>query len=648
METLFFLPIGLAIAATFVTVEGPMDALLGEPEFEMHEMQNMFDSGRAPNVVVATDGTVLATWGTGHFQVRRSEDGGKTWGEPITIAKPGSQGGMTVDETSGDILAFTATNRFLYRSTDHGRTWEIQDTVVHADKNGNIPEMPMAEHGVTLRHGQHKGRLLRTARWIAGSDEPTNWPRHYNTAVYSDDGGKTWHTSTPFPAMGTGEGTLTELSDGRIYYNSRRHWTPKGINPYMRWTAWSYDGGATWEDLSMSRILPDGSLDGFGGCHAGLARLPVRGRDILLYSNCDSPAGRKDMTVWASFDGGKTWPVKRQVFQGPSAYSSITAGRPGTPSEGWFYILFEGGQSHRYEGGYLAQFNLNWLLEGEKIGDGELPTWIEQTISAEVTLPPGGKEVEAEEIDASTMVGMDGAEMVLIPAGEFLMGSPEDEGEDGEHPQHTVFVDAFYMDKYEVTNGQYKQFIDATGHKAPEYWDNEAYNQPNQPVVGVSWDDAKAYCQWAGKRLPTEAEWEKAARGGSVGKKYPWGDSITHDDANYYGTGGRDTWNRPSPVGSFAPNGYGLYDMAGNVWEWCADWFDSGYYAKSSKQNPTGPSSQEYLDADQKKGWRQRVLRGGSWPNSPYYLRTAYRFSFNPAYGDYFFVGFRCVVAAQD
>ncbi len=197
------------------------------------------------------------------------------------------------------------------------------------------------------------------------------------------------------------------------------------------------------------------------------------------------------------------------------------------------------------------------------------------------------------------IIGKDGAEMVLIPAG----GS----------------VSSFAIDKYEVTNAQYRKFMRATGHREPKYWDDSDYNQSNQPVVGVSWNDAVAYAKWAGKRLPTEKEWEWAARGGLRGKDYPWGDdeSLARDYANHGGTGGKDKWDKTSaPVGSLKPNGYGLHDIAGNVWEWCNDWYDS--------------------DRDRK------VLRGGSCFDSIYFLRLADRVNYNPLDRSVTY-GFRCV-----
>jgi formylglycine-generating enzyme required for sulfatase activity/curli biogenesis system outer membrane secretion channel CsgG len=220
-------------------------------------------------------------------------------------------------------------------------------------------------------------------------------------------------------------------------------------------------------------------------------------------------------------------------------------------------------------------------------------------------------------------------DMIYIPAGYFIMGSPEGEGESDEHPQHKVWVDAFLIDRYEVTNAKYEKFMKATGHRAPTFWNDDRFNKPDQPVVGVSWYDAEAYAKWAGKRLPTEAEWEKAARGGLVGKRYPWGDNISPDNANYDRTGGRDIWT--SPVGSFPPNGYGLYDMAGNAWEWVADWYDKNYYRSSPERNPKGPNISSW-----------RVLRGGSWNDNPDHLRCADRnYHYEPT-DSFYSIGFRC------
>jgi len=350
---------------------------------ESLEVQQIFDDERLPNIVVTTEGTVLATYGRWNYKVRRSEDGGVTWGPEILVGTGDNWlhgGRVTVDENSGDILTFlhhgdhTGNDSLhVYRSTDDGRTWQRQEAVFHPDENGNTLTGHMSETGITLQHGPNTGRLLRPARWFGSGNKPKYHHEHYNSALYSDDGGRTWHASAPFPARGTGEGAVAELSDGRIYYNSRRHWAPEGENPLMRHIAWSYDGGETWEDLEVSDELPDGPQHHRYGLMGGLVRLPVEGHDILLFSNVDVPVDekvdwdertkrRKRGTIWVSFDGGETWPVKRLIEEGYFAYSSLAAGREGTPSEGWIYLLYEtGGRSAPAN---VARFNLDWVTEG--------------------------------------------------------------------------------------------------------------------------------------------------------------------------------------------------------------------------------------------------------------------------------------------
>jgi formylglycine-generating enzyme required for sulfatase activity len=290
------------------------------------------------------------------------------------------------------------------------------------------------------------------------------------------------------------------------------------------------------------------------------------------------------------------------------------------------------------------------------------------------------------------------------------MGDSFGEGYSNEHPVHTVTLDSFYMGKYEVTNGQYCQYLNsalgqglitvtsgvvyqAGSETSYPYCDTStsssysqiAYssgvfsvrtkggrNMSNDPMVWVSWYGSVAYCNWRsqqeekeqcynlstwacdfskkGYRFATEAEWEYAARGGLSGKRFPWSDpNITHSQANYYSSssysydisptrGYHPIWNDgiepyTSQVGSFSANGYGLYDMAGNVWEWCNDWYSSSYYSSSPPNNPTGPTSGS-----------DRVLRGSGWNGLTYYCRVAYRNHYYYPGGRGGNIGFRVVL----
>ena len=230
---------------------------------------------------------------------------------------------------------------------------------------------------------------------------------------------------------------------------------------------------------------------------------------------------------------------------------------------------------------------------------------------------------------------VDPPNMVFIPAGEFQMGS--NSGESDEKPSHSVYLNAFYIDKYEVTNIQFKAFVNANPQwqkdNIPRKFHNGYYladwigndypsGKDNRPVVYVSWYAAMAYAKWANKRLPTEAEWEKAARGGLVGKKYPWGNTINVTHANYFDGTDREI----TPVGSFPANGYGLYDMAGNVREWCLDIYDENSYKSSPRKNPiAGVNNLDDINDDFINMRGDRVLRGGSWLNSARLLSISNR-----------------------
>ncbi|HKN86445.1 MAG TPA: formylglycine-generating enzyme family protein [Nitrospiraceae bacterium] len=261
--------------------------------------------------------------------------------------------------------------------------------------------------------------------------------------------------------------------------------------------------------------------------------------------------------------------------------------------------------------------------------------WLGDTSAAELPAKP-----------ASELVGKDGARMILVPAGPFPMGVPKGDRDGGrdEYPRHEVMLDNYFIDIYEVTHGRYAEFVKATGHRAPEnpkypkrtlWHDRLSDSLAERPVINVDWQDAEAYCRWAGKRLPTEAEWEKAARG-TDDRRFPWGNvEPTHKHLNF-----NQQWQGEKtlmPVGSYeaGKSPFGAYDMAGNVWEWVADWYDPLYYEKSPATNPKGPDTGTY-----------KVLRSSGWSVETPLVRLFTRVKSDPTNRNDS-TGFRCAADAK-
>jgi len=343
------------------------------------------------HLAVAMDGTVLVfkeERTRKRVEVKRSGDGGGTWSEPIVVGERvrigadmsddgryrgehvgwSELGNVCVDETTGDIMVFAmglAPSRTLYRSRDHGKTWQAEKTLIKPDRNGWLGTTYCCDPGITLRHGKQKGRLLMPSQVFVGSVNEDGsrtylnkgqgrkyFARRYSNALYSDDGGRTWTPSAPFPMPGGSEPGLLELKDGSIYYNSRTH-----VRPGNKLVGKSLDGGETWVEGREDDELFDGPPDVYG-CKGALACLTREGRDVLLFSSPGRKDRRDDITVRVSFDGGENWPVRRLVREGPGNYTWLAVGREGTPSEGFIYLL-----SNK---DWMARFNLDWVMENRE------------------------------------------------------------------------------------------------------------------------------------------------------------------------------------------------------------------------------------------------------------------------------------------
>ena len=343
------------------------------------------------HLAVAKDGSVLVFKERRDqklIEVKRSEDAGKTWSDPITVGKrvkidadmsddgryKGEHVGwselanVTVDENTGDIMVFAGSLKpaeILYRSRDNGKSWGKEKIEIQPDKNGWLATTYCCDPGITIRQGKHKGRLLMPSQVFVGEINKKGsrtylnkgkdrkfFAKRYSNALYSDDGGSTWFPSNPFPILGTSEPGLIELNDGSIYYNARTH-----IRTGNKIVGKSINGGKTWINSRQDDELFDGPPDEYG-CKGAILRLPFKDKDIILFSGPGRRDKRDDITVQVSFDGGKSWPVKRIIKKGPGNYTWMAAGRNGTITEGIIYLL-----SNK---DWMARFNLAWIIEEYK------------------------------------------------------------------------------------------------------------------------------------------------------------------------------------------------------------------------------------------------------------------------------------------
>jgi len=392
---------------------------------------------------------------------------------------------------------------------------------------------------------------------------------------------------------------------------------------YCQWAGKRLPSEAEWEKAARGtdeRIYPwgegiDCTRGNYDKCTSGDTT------EAGSYPAGTSPYGAMDMAGNVS-EWVNDW-------YGEGYYSQSPAKNPTGPTSGTDRVN-RGGSWSDPEGQVSSVFRLRHI-------PGSYTTQVGFRCGSSSAVLPSTAAQPTPGISPTRVSEKDGMVEVYVPAGEFSMGSNNEDTTD-EKPVHTVYLDAYWIDRYEVNNEQYQQCVVAGGCTPPQptssYTHSSYYGNSqlaSYPVINVDWNQATAYCVWAGRRLPTEAQWEKAARG-TDGRTYPWGEGIDCQKANYSACGSGDT----SAVGSYPAGAspYGALDMAGNVWEWVNDWYGESYYRESSSQNPGGPSSGD-----------RRVLRGGSWIHIVDFARSADRYGFNPDFR-YNFIGFRCVSRA--
>jgi sulfatase modifying factor 1 len=349
----------------------------------------------------------------------------------------------------------------------------------------------------------------------------------------------------------------------------------------------------------------------------------ARENAVLKAQFPDAPAG---LSMAYNFSPGTL-----VAFPAPSGRLSVTA--PQSPMDPFSQALAE---KLREPGLTPAQlFEKVRSMVSEATGGAQVPAITTQLGRDFYLTGPPPRIIAGPKPGEARQNPLDKQEYVWIPPGQFTMGCVPDDPrcEPDEKPRHKVTISkGFWMGRTEVEVGTYKTYA-SIRHlkmpKPPQAFKN-GWNDESRPMAEVSWDDATAFCKYAGGRLPSEAEWEYAARSGVEGQIFSWGKALSREKANFFGTGGHDIWDGPSPVRKFDPNAWNLYDMSGNVWEWCLDWYDAAYYGKSPEVDPPGaPSAKDH------------VKRGGSHQSAENELRLSIRRHFSGGDNN---TGFRCVV----
>lgn len=335
-----------------------------ESSVPIYELTKIHNEGRFPNILSDNKGTIVTTWGKDSIFVNISKDNGSSWSDKIFISKGINGGGLTFNENTNEFLFFfedihpPSSKISLVKSKDFFKTFSKQN-VTNFIKPHSIH---MNDHGIVLKSNKYSpGRIVVPSRNFGYENNEKNWPIHFSNSIYSDDSGNSWNISGKFPAYGTGEGTIVELQNGNLIYNSRRHYSSNDFKETRnRNIAYSYDGGLTWENHEIDLELPDGDQCRDYGLMGSLIKIPYANKEFFIFSNIDSECGRKDGTIWFTNEKGDSKWRKKLIFEGSFKYSSVTFNINSETKEDEIFIFFESGNEPKTKG-MILKTNLAYI-----------------------------------------------------------------------------------------------------------------------------------------------------------------------------------------------------------------------------------------------------------------------------------------------